>query len=375
MRLHAVVDGSADAPTLVLLGSLGSTLEMWTPVLAPLAEQFRVVRIDHRGHGGSPAADARADCALADLADDVLTTLDDLGLDRVHFAGLSLGGMVGMWLASRHPGRIDRLALLCTSPHLGAPYAERAAVVRAHGMAAVADQVVARWITPGLLDRDPHLRAALRTMITGIDAESYAQCCTAIAGMDLRPELARIAAPTLAIAGAADVATPPEHLEAIASGIESARVAVIDAAAHVPTYERPGRVAALMLRHLRAGATLAAGYATRRAVLGDEHVDASVASTNPLTAPFQEFLTRYAWGDVWTRAELSRRDRSVVTLAVLVALGAEHELAMHVRAARRNGLTDSEIVEVVMHCALYAGLPRANRAMSIVRAALDERQS
>ena len=107
-------------------------------------------------------------------------------------------------------------------------------------------------------------------------------------------------------------------------------------------------------------------------MLGDAQVDRAIASTTPLTAAFQEFLTRYAWGDVWSREELTRRDRSIATLAVLVALGAEHELAMHVRAARRNGLTDEEIAEVVMHCALYAGLPRANRAIAIAVDVLGE---
>ena len=136
-------------------------------------------------------------------------------------------------------------------------------------------------------------------------------------------------------------------------------------AAHVATYEQPARIAALLQHHLRAGATLADGYATRRQVLGDAHVDRAIAATTPLTSSFQDFITRYAWGDIWSRSDLARRDRSIATLAALVTLGAEHELAMHIRAARRNGLADNEIVEVLMQCALYAGLPRANRAIAI----------
>jgi 3-oxoadipate enol-lactonase/4-carboxymuconolactone decarboxylase len=193
--------------------------------------------------------------------------------------------------------------------------------------------------------------------------------------MDLRPDLARIAAPTLVIAGAQDPSTPPAHGEAIVSGVSDARLEVLDPAAHLATVEQPGRIAALLAAHFRAGATLARGYATRRAVLGDEHVDRAIASATAMTAPFQEFLTRYAWGDIWSRPELGRRERSIATLAVLVALGAEHELAMHVRAALRNGLTAQEIVDVLMHVALYAGLPRTNRAIAIARDVLDEPES
>jgi 3-oxoadipate enol-lactonase/4-carboxymuconolactone decarboxylase len=209
-------------------------------------------------------------------------------------------------------------------------------------------------------------------MYAGVDAESYAQCCDAIATMDLRPDLARIAAPTLVIAGAEDLPTPVPDAEAIADGITGARLVVLDGAAHLATVEEPGRIAALLLDHFRGGATLASGFATRRAVLGDAHVDAAVAATTDLTAPFQEFITRYAWGDVWTRPGLSRRDRSIATLTALTALGAEHELAMHVRAALRNGLSAEEIAEVLLHAAVYAGVPRANRALAVACDVLAE---
>lgn len=376
MKLHARIDGPADGPPLVLVGSVGSTTDMWTPVLAPLIEQYRVVRIDHRGHGRSaPSAPGGASCTIADLGADLLETLDDIGVGRVDYVGLSLGAMTGMWLAIHHPERIGRLALLCTSARLGPSYLERAETVRAGGMTTVADAVVARWITSGLAERDTELVRTLRAMVASIDPESYAQCCEAIGTMDLHPDLARIAAPTLVVAAAEDPVTPPEHLQLIADGVPGARFELLDDAAHVATYEQPARIAALLLDHLRAGASLAAGFAVRRAVAGDEHVDRAIARTTPLTRAFQEFLTRYAWGDVWSRDELSRRDRSITTLAALATLGAEHELAMHVRGARRNGLTDEEIVEVLMHCALYAGLPRANRAIAIATEVFEESPS
>jgi 4-carboxymuconolactone decarboxylase len=115
-----------------------------------------------------------------------------------------------------------------------------------------------------------------------------------------------------------------------------------------------------------------AGMRVRREVLGDEHVDRAIAGTTEFTAPFQEFITRGAWGEVWARDGLDRRTRSAITLAVLTALGREHELAMHVRAAVRNGLSEAEIAEVLLHTAVYAGVPAANAAFAIAQRVLAE---
>jgi 3-oxoadipate enol-lactonase/4-carboxymuconolactone decarboxylase len=114
------------------------------------------------------------------------------------------------------------------------------------------------------------------------------------------------------------------------------------------------------------------GMAVRREVLGDAHVDRAVAATTPFTAPFQDFITRYAWGEVWSRPGLDRRTRSCITLAMLVALRSEEELAMHVRAALRGGLRPSEIGEVLLHAAVYAGVPAANAAFAVAQRVLDE---
>lgn len=114
------------------------------------------------------------------------------------------------------------------------------------------------------------------------------------------------------------------------------------------------------------------GMRIRREVLGDDHVDRSVARTTPLTADFQDFITRVAWGDVWARDGLDRRTRSAITLAALTALGREQELELHVRAARTNGLTDAEIAEVLLHTGVYAGVPAANAAFAVAQRVLDE---
>jgi 3-oxoadipate enol-lactonase len=191
--LAAVEDGDPAAPPVLLLGSLGSTVDMWEPQLAPLAARYRVVRADHRGHGGSPVPPGPY--ALDDLVDDVVALLDRLGIARAHVVGLSLGGMVGMRLAAREPGRVDRLAVLCTSALLGpaSGWTERAAAVRAGGTVAVADAVVGRWLTPA--GQEPGLLARLRAMVAGTPPEGYAGCCEAIGAMDLRADLPRPTTP------------------------------------------------------------------------------------------------------------------------------------------------------------------------------------
>jgi len=383
VAVNHVVDGPDDAPVLVLSGSLGSTLEMWEPQVPALARHFRVVRYDLRGHGRSPVPPGPYD--IAELGSDLIALLDRLGVARAHLAGLSLGGMLSMWTAAHHPERVDRLVVLCTSALLGPPemWVERAAIVAARGTSAVADGVLSRWFTPALHERNPALIARMRAMLVATPAAGYAACCGAIERMDLRADLAAIRAPALAIAGAEDPSTPPAHLSRIARAIAGCRLAVVDGAAHLANLEQPERTTALILEHLLGahegtkGATMSdsprdIGMLIRRQVLGDAHVDRAVAATTPFTAAFQDFITRVAWGDVWARPDLDRRTRSCVTLAILTALGRDAEIALHVRAALRNGLTPVEISEVLLHTAVYAGVPAANRAFAIAQGVLDE---
>jgi 3-oxoadipate enol-lactonase len=250
--VHYEISGPDDAPLLVLSNSLGSTPAMWDAQLPALAERRRVVRYDHRGHGGSPVPPGPY--SLADLGADALALLDRLGAERVHWCGLSLGGMVGMWMAINAPERIDRLVLCCTSAKLGPPsmWVERAAIVRAEGVEAIADAGIGRWLTPGFNAREPEAAAAVRAMLAATPAEGYAGCCAAIEHMDLVDELGAIRAPTLVIAAAQDPATPPEHGERIAAGIPGARFALVDDAAHLATVEQPAAMTELIAGHLLA---------------------------------------------------------------------------------------------------------------------------
>ncbi|HSF26120.1 MAG TPA: alpha/beta fold hydrolase, partial [Actinomycetes bacterium] len=186
------------------------------------------------------------------LGQEVLALLDDLGTARASYAGLSLGGMVGMWLAAHAPARVNRLALLCTAALLGpaSGWVDRAATVRTQGTRAIAEAVVARWFTPDWAGAHPDVVRRHAAMLGTTPVEGYAGCCEAIASMDLRADLAAITAPTLVVAGADDLATPIAHAEAILAGIDGARLAVVDSAAHLANVEQPDTVTALLLEHL-----------------------------------------------------------------------------------------------------------------------------
>jgi 3-oxoadipate enol-lactonase len=250
VRLAATLEGPAGAPVVVLGNSLGTTREVWEPQVAALGERFRLLRFEHRGHGGSPAPPGPY--TIAELGADVLALLDGLGLRAVSYCGISLGGMIGMWLAAHAPERIGALGLCCTSAYLPPAgfCAGRAEQARAGGMASLSEQVVARWFTPAFRARDPAAVAGFVTTLEGVDPEGYAGCCEAIAALDLRSSLGRISAPAMVIAGAEDPATPPWHGAQIASAVRGARLRVIRGGSHLANVSQPGEVTAILLAHL-----------------------------------------------------------------------------------------------------------------------------
>jgi 3-oxoadipate enol-lactonase len=243
--------GRPGAPVLVLAPSLGTTGAMWEPQLAALGEQFDLIAIDHRGHGGSPVASGPHE--LADLGRDVVALLDRLGLEQVAYCGISIGGMIGQWLAVHVPERVRALVLICTAARVPAPevYRARAVTVREAGTPeVVADAVVARWFTAPYAGVHGELMASFRAMIAATPAEGYAGCCDAIAAMDLRQEIPGITAPTLVIAGAQDLALPSEHGRAIAQAVPGARFELLEPAAHLASVERADAVTDLIHDHL-----------------------------------------------------------------------------------------------------------------------------
>ncbi|MFF3482955.1 3-oxoadipate enol-lactonase [Streptomyces sp. NPDC002701] len=362
--LHHRAEGAASAPPLLLGPSLGTSTALWDGVAPELSASHRVVRWDLPGHGRSPAGLIGPGATVADLAALVLALADSLGIDRFSYGGVSLGGAVGLHLAVHHPDRVAKLAVLCSSAHFNGaqPWEERAALVRAEGLGTLAESAGARWFTPGFTV--PRLVEDQRTA----DPDAYAACCDALAAFDLRASLPRIGAPTLLVAGREDPATPPAHLREIADAVPGAGLVEIPGASHLAPAERPRAVLSALRAHF--DGDVKRGMAVRREVLGDEHVDAAQARQSAFTSRFQDFISRYAWGEIWTDETLARRERSMITMTALVAHGHYDELAMHVRAARRNGLTPEEIGAVLLQTAVYCGVPAANSAFAVAQRVL-----
>jgi 3-oxoadipate enol-lactonase len=243
LELASRCDGPPTAPVVVLGNSLGTTTAMWTPQVEPLTAPLRVVRWDLPGHGASQGRYGRL--TVDGIGDGVVAVLNKLGVARASRCGVSVG-------AARYSDRIDRLAVGCTSAHLGSAQSwyDRAATVRADGMASIADRVIARWFTPEFHEHRAQTVTSMRAAFVATNAEAYARCCEAIAAMDLRPSLSHIRCPTLVFHGADDHAILPEHGAAIAAAIAGSRFVPVDRAAHLATIERADVTTALLLDHL-----------------------------------------------------------------------------------------------------------------------------
>jgi 3-oxoadipate enol-lactonase len=249
VAISYTVDGAADAPVVVLSNSLGATRAMWDPQVPALAERFRVVTYDTRGHGESPTP--AGPYRLDDLVDDLGALLDEVGAERAHVVGLSLGGMTALRLAAREPDRVHRLAVMCTSAKPDpTPFLDRAAAVRSGGTAPLAPAVVGRWLTPAFAADHPDLVARLEAMIATADDEGYAACCEVVASVDLRADLGRITAATLVISGWEDQALPPAHQQAIVDGIPDAELVTVSPGAHLANLEQPLKVTGALRGHL-----------------------------------------------------------------------------------------------------------------------------
>ncbi len=369
LDVHVQIEGPKDAPALLLLHSLGTSLHVWDAQAAALAEHFRVIRPDLRGHGLT--AVTNGPYSIAGMARDVLAVLDALGIGRAHVGGLSIGGLIAQSLAAQAPERVLSLILCDTALAIppAANWHERAALVRGRGIGAIAETVMARWVTPGF-QATPGA-AGLRAMLLRTDPEGYAAAAEAIAAADLTESTARLRLPALVVVGDADLATPPEAARALAAAI-GGQLAIVANAAHIPTVEQPEAVSAALRDFLLAtGADrYAAGLSVRRRTLGEAHVARATASVTDLDRDFQRYITEAAWGSVWSRPHFSPRERSIVTLALLAALGHEEEFRLHLRATRNTGASPADLTEALLHVAVYAGIPAANAAMRIAKETL-----
>jgi 3-oxoadipate enol-lactonase len=250
--LNLRIDGDDRAPLLVLAHGLGLDLTMWTPQMSALARRYRVLRYDARGHGASPEADGP--CTIDRLGRDLLDLLDDLGAERAHFCGFSMGGQVGIWLGIHAPERLDKLVLAHTAAWIGpqSMWDTRIATVNAGGMSAISEAAMQRWFTPDFLAREPGTVAALKDVFERTSPAGYVQCCAAIRDADFRDAVGAITTPTLVLSGTRDAATTHDDGRFLAARIADAQFASIDAA-HLSNHEQPAAFTAALLAFLDSG--------------------------------------------------------------------------------------------------------------------------
>jgi 3-oxoadipate enol-lactonase / 4-carboxymuconolactone decarboxylase len=349
VRLFYDITGADDAPPVLFSNSLGTSLEMWDGVVRGVAPYYRCIRYDTRGHGRSEVNSSRT--TIDDLAADAAGLLDALGISRAHIAGLSIGGMTAHALAVTYPDKVQTLALMATAAYLppASMWDDRARQVRLEGTGALAEATMERWFTAGFRSAAPEQVNRVKARFLATPAEGYAICCGALRDMDLRERIGAIRAPTLILAGADDPSTTPAMAKEIEARIPHAELTVLSPGAHLLAVERPEAVISYLLDFLSrnggvavergGGSSFAAGLANRKSILGVEHVERSLAAAGAFGAPWQDFITRNAWDEIWGDPTLPAKTRSLVTLAMMVTLGREDEFKLHLKPALRNGVT------------------------------------
>jgi 3-oxoadipate enol-lactonase/4-carboxymuconolactone decarboxylase len=372
INVHVRIDGPPGGTPVVMLHSLGTTGAIWDAQAAALARSFRVIRPDLRGHGLT--ACTPGPYSMEQLADDVAALLDGLGIHQTHVAGISIGGMIAQAFAAKFAGRAASLILVDTAMKIPPPdsWMARAATVRSEGFAPLADAVMSRWVTPGFA-ATPEAEG-LRAQLMRTPVEGYAGAAEAIAAADLSGSTAGLKVPALILVGEHDAATPVTDARALHEAIAGSSLVIVPGGAHIPTVEKPAELTAAMTNFLTPKITdwFEAGMEVRKQVLGEAHVARATANMTDLDRDFQAFITRTAWGSVWTRPGLDRRTRSLLTIAMMAALGHEEELKLHLRASKNTGATPADIAEVLMQVAVYGGVPAANAAFRAAKEILGE---
>jgi 3-oxoadipate enol-lactonase/4-carboxymuconolactone decarboxylase len=366
-RIYYRLEGSPGKPVLVLSHSLGCDHGMWDPQMPGLLDHMRVLRYDTRGHGASDAPEGDYNIEL--LGRDVLALTAALGIREFAFCGLSLGGMTGQWIAAHSPESVTKLVLANTSAKFADPSimdARRRTVLES-GMKPIADAVMGRFFSTEVRERnDPHVASTLAILLA-TNPVGYAGCCAAVRDLDNRELLAKIKSPTLVIGSDTDLSTPwVGHGDLLTARIRGS-VAVKLPTAHLSNIEKPRTFTSELLNFLvpQPKNALDCGISIRRQVLGDAHVDRSIENTTSFNRPFQEMITRYGWGTIWTRPGLDIRTRRMLVLTTTAVMGRWEEFRMHVRTGLEKELEACDLQEVLLQAGFYAGLPCANTGFLI----------
>jgi 3-oxoadipate enol-lactonase / 4-carboxymuconolactone decarboxylase len=373
MKIHYKIEGTPNSPVLVFSNSLGSEMLMWDELVPYLLPYFRILRYDTRGHGGSTENITDEGYTIATLAKDVIDLLDKLEIEKAYFCGLSMGGLIGQYLGIHYPERFIKIVLSNTGAKIGNDerWNDRISTISQNGMKAIVEDTMVRWFTDDFRNQNPVKVAETKAMFLRSDAQGYANCCSAIRDAEFRDSLKDLNVETLIITGDEDPVTNVEQAEFLKENIPNAKLQILKAR-HLAATELPKEYAEILIDFLIGQSVFEKGMHVRRTVLGHAHVDKATAKINDFNADFQTFISNYAWGEVWTRPELSKHNRSLITMSMLIALNRPAEFKMHVKAAFNNGVTVAEIKEVIMQSALYCGLPAANDAFHLAEEVFND---
>lgn len=356
--------------TIVFINSLGTNFSIWSEVISLINHEFNVLIFDKRGHGLSATEEGYL--TIDDYADDVIFLMDYLSIEKTNVFGLSIGGMITYSLASRHPSRFDKLIFSNTGAKLGTPEAwhMRIKTIKEKGINAISEDIIARWFSENYRKAHPAATVGYTNMLERNTVLGYTQACAAIGDADFNPILKKINHPVMFLGGSADIGTTPKLVEENARNLGAERVEIIEGVGHLPCIEAPKAVAEFILEfcsHNKDLSLYERGMKIRRAVLGDTHVDKAEANKTEFDKDFQTYIVKSAWGSIWARSHLTKRERSMITIALLAALGHKEELEMHILATRHTDTTWEDIKEVLMHTGVYAGVPITNGAMKIAK--------
>ena len=365
--INVEVSGREDAPALMLSNSLGTDLHMWDDQAPEFEKHFRLIRWDRRGHGKSGTTKGPYSFGL--FGRDIIKIIDTLGIKKVNWCGLSMGGMDGQWLGANAPDRVEKLIFANTNFYYAdkAPWADRIKIVRENGLKHIVGMNMERWFTKGFLERSPQTIARMTEMFIASNLDGYIACVEAVRDMDFRESNPRITHADACDRWQAGPRHPArrrrnhcqDHQRRQAGGARCRTYLQCRAAKGV--HRRGAQLPAELAmdekeRHEQ-------GMAKRRKVLGNEWVDRANAKKTSFNAEFQELITRYAWGEVWTRPHYDERTRRVLVLGTMIALGQWDEFRLHVRAAlAEGGFSETDIKEIILQQTIYCGAPAGNHA-------------
>lgn len=380
LKLSRSIEGRdrPGTPT-VLVHGVGSEKADWDGVVRALGDSSPIVSYDLRGHGDSPRMEGPWD--LDDFVADHMDLMRELGIESSNLVGSSLGGLIAQAVALAHPESVERLVVL--SAVAGRTAEERRAVldrldaIESDGVEGVAERSVQRWYTAEFRDRHPDAVSRRMRQFAANDRASYTAAYRVLATSDLADELSGIQAPTLVMTGSDDVGSPPRMSRLMAERIPDSRLVIIDGVKHAILHECPERVAAEIMSFLSPGdpghpGAQSDGMSVRRAVLSDSYVDNALSRRDAVSVEFQDFITKYCWDEVWTDRRLSRREHSLLTLAMTAALGRMAEFEAHTVGALRNGLRPDELAAVLRQITVYCGVPAGVGAAGAIRKVLGD---